>query len=165
MRVERLSAHHDFSSFTCGVQSLDDWVREHALENQRRDLSRTFVLIDEAGGIRGYYSLTMGGVRRDDLQRRLGRGLPDVDIGMVLVARLAIAADHHGQGLGRDLIIDAIDRAASAGAQVAARFLGVDPIDDAAAKFYAKFGFRDVPGDPGGRMYLRIADAIATLRP
>jgi hypothetical protein len=47
MQVERLGEEHDFGGFSCGYESLDDWLRIHALENQRRNLYRTFVLIDD----------------------------------------------------------------------------------------------------------------------
>ena len=163
MRVERLADHHQLGSFTCGVKALDDWLRDHALENQRRNLSRTFVLLDDGDRIVGYYALTMGGVRREALPPRYGRGLPPYEIGMVLLARFAIADDNHGQGLGRDLLIEAIERAADAGTQVAARFIAVDPIDESAKAFYDKFAFRQIHGDAGGRMYLRIDDALAAL--
>jgi GNAT superfamily N-acetyltransferase len=82
---------------------------------------------------------------------------------MVLLARFAIADARQGEGLGRDLLIEAIERAADAGTQAAARFIAVDPIDEAARAFYAKFGFRQVEGDAGGRMFLRIDDALSAL--
>jgi GNAT superfamily N-acetyltransferase len=163
VRVERLEDHHEVGNFSCGVKDLDDWLRVHALDNQRRDLSRTFLLLDDADHVVGYYALTMGGVRKEALPTRYGRGLPRFDIGMVLLARFAIADERQGQGLGRDLLIEAIERAADAGTHVAARFIAVDPIDEAARAFYTKFGFRRVGGDVGGRMYLRIDEALAAL--
>jgi predicted N-acetyltransferase YhbS len=167
MYVERLDAGHYLTSFRCGVEALDVWLRAHALENQRRNLTRSFVLID-GGQVIGYYSLTMGGVSRDELPRRYARGLPDTfEIGMVLLARLAISVDRQGLGLGRDLLIDAIAQAAAAGEHAAARFIAVDPIDDRARSFYTAFGFRDIPGDgeegKGRRMYLRLDEAIASF--
>lgn len=163
MHVERLSPAHDLVRFCCGNKALDDWLRHHGWENERRDLSRTYVLIDEPATVVGYYSLTMGGVRKDRLPKRYGHGLPNYDIGMVLIARLAISLSHQGQGLGRDLMIDAIKRSERAGAHAAARFLAVDPIDDAARAFYQRFGFRHIGGDPGGRMYLRLDEASALV--
>jgi GNAT superfamily N-acetyltransferase len=163
VRVERLGDHHEVGNFSCGVKDLDDWLSVHAVDNQRRDLSRTFLLLDDADRVVGYYALTMGGVRKEALPTRYGRGLPKFDIGMVLLARFAIADERQGQGLGRDLLIEAIERAADAGTHVAARFIAVDPIDEAARAFYAKFGFRLVEGDVEGRMYLRIDEALAAL--
>jgi len=163
MRVEKLNEAHDLSGFACGVKPLDDWLRAHALENQRRNLSRTFVLVDDAGAVIGYYSLTMGGVVKDELPGRLGRGLPGYQIGMVLLARLAVDARRQGEGLGRDLMIDAITHAAAAGQHAAARFVAVDPIDEPAGRFYRRFGFREIDGDEHGRMFIRIDEAIASF--
>jgi GNAT superfamily N-acetyltransferase len=166
MHIERLAAHHAVSRFESGVKSLDDWLREHALANQDRDLSRTFVLLDYddlEDPVVGFYSLTMGGVSRTELPKGCRHGLPDVSIGMALLGRLAIAAGRQGEGLGRDLLVAAIEQAATASRHVAARFIAVDPIDDGARAFYRHFGFKDVPGDEHGRMFLRIDHALAAL--
>lgn len=160
MRVQHLIAAHDLSGFSCGNKALDDWLRVHGLENDDRDLSRTFVLVDDGGTVVGYYSLTMGGVIREQLPKRYGKRLPSFTIGMVLIGRLAVAADQQGHGYGRDLMIDAIKAAARAGQHAAARFIAVDPIDEAAQSFCIKFGFKPVPGDPVGRMFLRLSDAL-----
>ncbi|HVT78305.1 MAG TPA: GNAT family N-acetyltransferase [Acidimicrobiales bacterium] len=163
MRVERLGEHHAVDQFNSGNKVLDDWLRTHALDNQRRNLSRTFVLVDDADTVLGYYSLTMGGVTAGELPKKLGRGLPRLTIGMVLLGRLAIAETRQGEGLGRDLIVDALLRAADAGERVAARFVAVDPIDQQAVDFYTKFGFTAIPGDSGGRMYVRLDHIIEAL--
>lgn len=164
MQVERLGEEHDLTGFSCGNKSLDDWLRVHALENQRRNLSRTFVLIDDGGVVVGYYALSMGGVAKDDLPRTLGRGLPGYQIGMVLLARLAIAARRQEEGLGRDLLVDAIVHAAAAGQHAAARSIAVDPIDETARRFYGRFGFRNIDGDQHGRMYMRIDEALESFQ-
>jgi GNAT superfamily N-acetyltransferase len=163
MNVERLDSKHELANFHCGVKRLDDWLKSYALENQRRDLSRTFVLVEDTGSVVGYYSLTMGGVRRQQLPPRFGRGLPDVEIGMVLLGRLAVDTRRRGEGLGRDLLVDAVLQAVAAGEHAAARFLAVDPIDEAARGFYKHFGFRDVPGDEHDRMFMRLDEVRASL--
>jgi predicted N-acetyltransferase YhbS len=164
MQVERFGEEHHLAGFTGSNKSLGDWLRVHALENQRRNLSRTFVLIDDGGVVVGYYTLSMGGVAKDDLPRNLGCGLPGYQIGMVLLARLAIDARHQGEGLGRDLLIDAIAHAAAAGQHAAARVIAVDPIDEAARRFYSRFGFRNIDGDQHGRMYTRVDDALESFQ-
>lgn len=164
MRIERLADRHDLATFECGTKALDDWLRNHARENAVRNLSRTFVLVDDGGDVVvGYYTLSMGGVHRESLPYRLGRGLPVYEIGMVLLARLAIEREHQGQGHGRDLLVAAVEEAAAAGQHAAARFIAVDPIDENARRFYAKFGFLDIRGDAGERMFMRIDQAIATF--
>ncbi len=167
MFVKRLSFDDRVDDFDCGEKSLNDWLRNHATANQERNLSRTFVLVDSDaapdGEIVGYYSLTMGGIPRESLTRRFGRGLPGYEIGMVLLARLAISQSRHGAGLGRDLLISAIERAAVAGEHAAARFIAVDPLNEGAHRFYAHFGFRLIDGDPQGRMFIRLDEALDTV--
>jgi predicted N-acetyltransferase YhbS len=163
MRIERLDEEHDLGLFRCGNKLLDDWLRIHALENQRRNLSRTFVLIDDGGAVAGYYALSMGGVAKCELPRRLGRGLTGYQIGMVLLARLAIDSRHQGEGLGRDLMVDAILHAAVAGQHAAARLIAVDPIDESARTFYSRFGFTNIEGDEHGRMFIRIDEGLGAF--
>lgn len=162
-RVVRLSAEHRTAEFHSGSKPLDNWLASHALENDRRNLSRTFLLLDDGDRVAGYYSLTMGSVRREALPTRLGRGLPMATIGMVLLGRLAVDQRHQGKGVGRDLLIDAVEQAALAGEHAAARFIAVDPIDDQARLFYSHFGFCAIGEDEGGRMFVRIDSARASL--
>lgn len=163
MQVGRLREEHDLAGFGCGNKPLDDWLRLHALENQRRNLSRTYVLVDDKGMVAGYYALAMGGVAKDDLPRNLGRGLPGYQIGMVLLARLAIDTRRQGEGLGRDLMVDAILHAAAAGQHAAVRFIAVDPIDESARRFCSRFGFTNIEGDEHGRMFIRIDEALTAF--
>lgn len=163
MRIERLEGTHDLEHFVCGRKELDDWLRRHALENQERNLTRTFLLIDDTDEILGYYSLTMGGVKEEDLPFIYRGRLPRYAVGMVLLARFAISLDHQGEGLGRDLLVEAIRQAALAGESAAARFIAVDPIDACARDFYEHFGFRLVPDSHPERMFIRIDEVLLSL--
>jgi GNAT superfamily N-acetyltransferase len=163
VRIERIRPQHALKDFDCGVKELNEWLVKHAIENEKRDLSRTFVLLSDSDEVVGFYSLTVGGVSVERLPKKLARGLPKFDIGMVLLGRLAISSRVQAQGLGRDLMVDAILHASVAGDNAAARFICVDPINQSARGFYSTFGFEDIGGDELGRMYLRIIDAVAAL--
>jgi hypothetical protein len=39
-----LNADHELSGFGCGVESLDRWLRERALQNHKSGASRTYVV-------------------------------------------------------------------------------------------------------------------------
>jgi GNAT superfamily N-acetyltransferase len=158
--MERVCATEIFRWWTYLRTLVVRALAAYAFDNQRRNLSRTFVLVDHGGQVIGYYSLTMGGVRREELPPRYGRGLPRYEIGMVLLARLAIDQGHQGMGTGRALLIEAIERAAAAGEHAAARFISIDPIDENAQSFYSAFGVRLQAG-AGGR---RWADVPAHRR-
>lgn len=160
-RLQRLDDTHELSRFRSGNAALDAWLTHHALASQRMDSARTFLLFDDEH-IAGYFSLTMGSVRKEDAPPTLVRGLPGYPVGSVLLARLAVAADRQGQGLGGLLLAEALRKAVTAGDAAAARLVIVDAIDEDAAHFYAHFGFLAVPQHPR-RLYRRMKDIRASL--
>lgn len=160
-RLERLDTHHDLSSFDCGNTGLNAWLVRHALAAQRMDSARTFLLLDGEHPI-GYFSLTMGSVRRKDAPARLVRGMPGYPVGMVLLARLAVDRTQQGRGFGGLLLAEALRRAVTAGENAAARLLVVDAVDDVAAAFYGHWGFIEAPEQPL-RLYRRLSDIRASL--
>ncbi len=160
-RLERLDAAHDLPDFRSGNDTLDSWLRDHALAAQQMDSARTFLLVEQRH-ILGYFSLTMGSVLRADAPHKLVRGLPAYPIGVALLARLAVDADHHGEGVGGLLLSEALRKAVAAGDAAAARLVVVDAIDDAAARFYSHHGFLAVPEHPL-RLYRRMKDIRASL--
>ena len=144
LRLERLGPQHDITTFTSGQDTLDGWIRRHGLAAQDMDSARTFVLVGDDGVV-GYFSLTMGSVRRADAPARLVRAMPAYPVGMVLVARLAVHRLHQGEGHGGLLFAEALRKAVAAGEAAAARLVVVDAIDDQAATFYAHHGFGNAP--------------------
>jgi GNAT superfamily N-acetyltransferase len=160
-RLERLGAQHDLLGFRGGSEPLDSWLHDHALAAQKMDSARTFVLV-EGDRILGYFSLTMGSVRRSEAPPRLVRGLPDYPVGMALLARLAVEADRQGEGIGGLLLAESLRKAVAAGEAAAARLVVVDAIDERAAHVYARHGFLVVPGHPL-RLYRRMKDVRASL--
>lgn len=161
LRLERLGPQHDVATFDSGHDDLDGWIRRHGLAAQEMDSARTFVLLGPDGVI-GYFSLTMGSVRRADAPARLVRAMPAYPVGMVLLARLAVHRIHQGQGLGALLLAEALRKAAVAGEAAAARLVVVNAIDDKAAASYARHGFVAAPEHPM-RFYRRMKDIRASL--
>lgn len=156
-RPERLSGTHDTANFANGRHpELDLWLRR-ALE--RESTGRTFVsCFDGTNRVAGYYALATGSVERARLPRaKLRAGLPG-HVPVVLPARLAVDASAQGKGLGHSLLVDALRRAAGATRDIAAFAAIVHAIDEAAAAFYAKYGFVDLPGasDKARAMFLPL---------
>lgn len=161
LRLERLEARHHLARFESGVNELDGWLRRHALVAEAMDTARTFVLVKDDEVV-GHFSLTMGSVRRADAPAKLVRGLPQYPVGMVLLARLAVDRTAQGRGLGATLLAEALRKAVAAGDAAAARLIVVDAVDDAAARFYMRYGFVAVP-DHSLRLYRRMKDVRASL--
>lgn len=140
-----LSAEHDLSAFDCGEPTLNEWLRRRAPQNQACGASRTFVCC-EGNAVVGYYALAASAVAPAAAPGRFRRNMPD-PIPVVVFARLAVAASHHGQGLGRALFQDAARRALYAADVIGVRGLIVHALSDAARAFYLQLGLEPSPLD------------------
>lgn len=160
--AEPLSSRHAFDAFDCGNEALNRFLKNHALVNQAAGATRTYVVCRPAGSVVGYYSLCTGAVEAAAAPTRIGKGLARHPIPVLLLARLAVAKDAQGQGLGKALLKDALLRVAQAADIVGVRALLVHAKDEAAAAWYAKFGFAASPTDPL-HLYLLIKDLRASL--
>jgi GNAT superfamily N-acetyltransferase len=148
--VEPLASHHDRQAFTCSVEPLDRYLHQQARQNVEQRVAAVFVLIDtDSGQIAGYYTLSSGSVLLTDLPFDVAKRLPKYpQVPIVILGRLAVSTDRQGQGLGGGLIVDALKRALRHSSDVAAIAVVVDAKDDAAARFYERFGFRRLPDEP-----------------
>ena len=51
---------HDRSSFDCGVPALNDWITTKVSQFEKKDLARTYVLVESGlSVVKGYYALSM----------------------------------------------------------------------------------------------------------
>ncbi len=41
---EKLARHYELDAFSCGVESLDTWLKRFAYTNQQSDLTTTYVV-------------------------------------------------------------------------------------------------------------------------
>ncbi len=73
---EPLRAEHVLSSFCCGVESMDNWLKQRAMKNQVSGASRTFVSCDGAK-VLAYYSLASCAVATTAVRGRFSRNMSD----------------------------------------------------------------------------------------
>lgn len=73
---EPLRAEHVLSSFCCGVESMDNWLKQRAMKNQVTGASRTFVSCDDSK-VLAYYSLASSAVATTAAPGRFRRNMPD----------------------------------------------------------------------------------------
>jgi GNAT superfamily N-acetyltransferase len=156
---ERLADGHPIGSFVSGHHDLDQWLRDAAPTADRAGTARVYVWVEER--IMGYFAIVPHVIRREDVPSAVGRGAPDVVPGFLL-ARLALAEDLHGRGLGGELLAGALDVILQAIRVGGGRVVVVDAIDERAAQFYEHFGFRPLPLNPS-RLVMKASTAAASL--
>ena len=137
-----LSSHHQIAEFCCGETVLDQWLKQRGLKNQAHGAARTFVVCKEdSHQVVGFYSLATGSVNHTEATGGLRRNMPD-PIPVIILARLAIDCAYHGQGLGADLLHDALLRSYRVAENVGVRALMVHALTDSAKRFYLHHGFK-----------------------
>jgi len=154
LEVEPLSDLHDRSAFSCGVEALDRYLQRQAGQDVRRGVANAFVAVDPAvpQRILGFFTLSATVIAAADLPPELARRLPRHPVPAALIGRLAVDRSVARQGLGGALLAYAIETAMSAAKAVAMWAVAVDPINEAARRFYSAFGFRALEGS--NRMFL-----------
>jgi GNAT superfamily N-acetyltransferase len=159
---EPLNDSHVLSSFDSGKEPLDRWLRQSAGRGQLQDTGRTFVWHTGDKEVIAYFTLTGHALHRDSLSKKQANSLP-AEVPAILLAKLALDVSLHGQGLGGELLFDALTRCVRAGEIVASRFVVVDAIDEGAAWFYEKYGFNRIPDTEPVRLLRRLKSVAADL--
>jgi predicted N-acetyltransferase YhbS len=156
-----LSDAHDLTGFDCGNDELDGWLRNQALRAQRANTARTYVWTSrENAHVVAYYSIAPTQILRDSLSGSQAGGYSTVPA--YLLARLALDHSLPGQGLGSELLVDALGTIVRAAKLSGGRLVVVDAIDDAAAAFYRHHDFQPVKGNPR-RLVMKVATAQHAL--
>jgi GNAT superfamily N-acetyltransferase len=154
---------HDRAGFSCGVASLDDWFRLRAGQDEKRNVARVFVAIDDQRGIVGFYSLSSFTLAIADLPPVHAKRLPRYDaIPAALIGRLARDKKVRGEGVGDLLLADAVRRVIGAARSLAVFAIVVKATDEKAAGFYRDFGFVPFPNRPL-RLFMPAAEAAEAI--
>ncbi len=162
-RLELLSGEHDRSSFACGEEALDRYLRTQATQDIRRRIATCFVGIEVATGhLAAYYTIASAGIPTTELPPDLIRHLPRYPtLPAVRIGRLAVDMKFHGRGLGGSLLADAVRRTLQAPPAVFT--LLVDAKNEQAVAFYLHFGFQRLASQPR-TLFLPLATAEKLLR-
>ena len=148
LRIVPLAADHDRDNFSCGVDSLDRYLRTQASQDIRRKANGVFILIEpeQPRTVLGYYTLCATGLPQGDVPVAARRHIPRYPlVSATLVGRLAVSTARQGERLGAILLADAVQRAYASASAIGSSMLVVDAINERAAAFYEGNGFVRLP--------------------
>lgn len=148
LRVEALAPHHDRDALSCGVDSLDRYLRSQAGQDVRRKANGVFILVatDAVETVLGYYTLCATSLPQGEVPAAARRYIPRYPlVSATLIGRLAVSRARQGGGLGSVLLADAVQRASASAETVGSSMLVVDALNERAAAFYESFGFQPLP--------------------
>ncbi len=124
--------------FVSGAAELDEWLLKYSWQNQQANNAITYVITD-GDRVVGYYAITMSAVAKLDVPAEMQRGRPS-PIPCILLARLAVDQSCQGEGLGWELLRDALLRAVQLSASIGAAAVLVHCRDETAKEFYMRNG-------------------------
>ena len=140
--VERLDSSHQREAFDCGQESLNHFLQRFVGQYERRNLGRSYVVVRSGEKrIVGYYSLAAGSIPLAQLPPEFTKKLPKHPVPVALLARLAVDRSVQGVGIGKLMLLDCLRRCADFSQGLGIHAVEVRAINQAARRFYEKFGF------------------------
>ena len=144
---EPLEPRHDASSFDCGAPALNDYLIDRALTDARAGKSQTQVAC-RGDSVVAYYSLAAGSVEASAATERAATRQGRQPIPVIVLARLAVDLSEQGNGLGEQMLVQALARSADAASLIGVRAVLVHAKDATARGFYERYGFEPSPTHP-----------------
>jgi ribosomal protein S18 acetylase RimI-like enzyme len=147
--IEKLSAAHDRTVFTCGNASLDTFLKALVSQYAKRRLGQTYVAI-RPGETRicGYYTVASGSMAPHDVPQAVRKKLPKHAVPTVHLGRLAVDVSCQRLGLGRILLFHCLAKALQVSRELGVFAVDVLAIDDPSSAFYARYGFIPLEDHP-----------------
>ena len=159
MNIVPLSREHDRRKFDCGDKAINAFLREAALQDQEKRLSRTCILVDEEREpkrIIGFHTLLMTVVDQEAIPD--DRPLIRRKIPVILLGQLGVDTEFQGRRYGELLLTDVELRVAEVAKTVGVRCLMLDARSERLAAWYEQHDFERFPES------LRMFKGIQSIR-
>jgi GNAT superfamily N-acetyltransferase len=143
--IEQLTRQHNRKNFDCNVPELNNYLQKQAMQHAKSGVSRTFVLADDKNNIQAYYSLSMGSLDKSFLPQNLQKKFPHHPLPIVRLGRLAVDKNYQGQGLGKRLLVHALQKCYLLSKDIGMVAVVIDAKNQRAKDFYLQFEFDNLP--------------------
>ena len=156
-------ARHDRAGFSCGVERLDNFLKLNAKKQQKDDMTRVYVVVEEGEtDILGYHAINLGMMDASELKKR-PRGAPDHgELPILFLGQVAVSEDAQGDGLGSILMHHVFEKAVAIAEEVGCFAIVLDVMSDGdevaytkRMDWYEKFGFQPFASNPS-RMFMTM---------
>lgn len=132
-------------AFDCGIKELNTFFTRYAFQNDKKNVGKTFVCLDDEKVI-GFYTLSNAQIGYEDLSEDLRHSLPRYPIPCIRIARLAVDSYYKEKGYGKALLRDALEKIVVVSELTGIYFILVDA-KDTSASFYEHYGFIKLDSD------------------
>jgi len=159
LNIVTLTKDHDRNDFYCSDEEVDLFLKHKALQDQKLDLSRTYVLTDldaNPDSIIGYYTITPILVKQEVIlndKPKIKREMPTL-----LLGQLGVDSRFQRKGFGEMLLLNAESKALTASDLVGLRAIILDARNEGLVRWYSGYGYLRV-GEA-----LRMAKIIEVIR-
>lgn len=171
-RIEKFNPERrDRAGFDCGVVRLNNYLKMSARKQQKDDMTRVHVVVEEGNPqILGYHAINLGMMNVDELKRR-PRGTPEHgEIPVLFLGQVAVDRDAQGRGLGGILMHHVFEKACVIADAAGCHAILLDVISDGGkadfarrTEWYGNFGFAAFASDPS-RMFLTMKQVRAIIQ-
>ena len=149
-KLELLAKSHDREGFDCDSEPLNLFLKQTARQHAERGISRTFVLVDEDASVPkpiiGFFSLNICQIKSECLTATEAKKLPR-DVSGIRLGRLAVSRQFQRQGIGKALLVAAMQKFIEIFNTAGGIGLFVDAKDHEAKRYYEQFGFVSLPSN------------------
>lgn len=164
LRIEHFDpARHNRAGFSCGVDRLDNFLKLNAKKQQKDDMTRVYVAVEEGSAdILGYHAINLGMMDAGELAKR-PRGAPDHgELPILFLGQVAVSEDAQGQGLGSILMHHVFSKADTIAQKAGCFAIVLDVMADGdelayqrRIDWYAAFGFQSFASNQS-RMFMTM---------
>ena len=172
LRIELFDpARHDRADFDCGVGRLNNYLKLSARKQQKDDMTRVHVVVEDGRArILGYHAINLGMMNVEELKRR-PRGAPDHgEIPVLFLGQVAVDRIAQGSGLGGILMHHVFEKACMVSDMAGCHAIILDVMRDGGEEafmrrkaWYEGFGFATFTSN-SARMFLVMKQVRAIVQ-
>lgn len=157
-------ARHDRTTFSCGVEQVDNFFRKTANKLVKADNLRVYVMVSEDSQLIGFYAINAHKVDYTELPTKYASDRPGHGgIPAIYISMIGVDLRFAGHGFGGDLLADCLKRIARIGDELGVSVVMLDVLDDGnpalvekRKQLYVGYGFAPLPTNDM-RLFLPLA--------